>query len=359
VNELAPAHAAGFGSLLRSRLGARWWKLRLRAAGAEGRPFVWIAAGALFLLALAVLAATRGAVELAALDVARAILEPDHPLRRVVWDVRLPRVLVGAIVGADLALAGVLLQTVVQNRLADPGILGVTAGAGVAGLVAILIFPEAGAWVPWAAFLGGLAAVLTLLLLAHSPNRRTGPLRIVLSGVALQSALFAGIALLTFAFADRAPSFAAFMAGSLNGLGWRDASLVVLPSGVALAGVVLGMRSLNVLLLDDSTAGGVGLPVRRVRIGAACVAALFTAAAVSVAGLVGFVGLVVPNAMRLVVGPDHRVLVPASALAGAALVVGADTVARTLIAPLELPVGALLALIGAPYFLYLLWKKLP
>jgi len=151
----------------------------------------------------------------------------------------------------------------------------------------------------------------------------------------------------------------AFVVGSLNGLGWHDARLIGVPTLVGVVCVAVCMRPLDVLLLDDSTATGVGLGVARTRVFASGTAALLTASAVSVAGLIGFVGLVVPNGMRLVVGPDHRVLVPASALAGAALVVGADTVARTAIAPLELPVGALLALIGGPYFLYLLWRKLP
>ena len=237
--------------------------------------------------------------------------------------------------------------------------LGVTAGAGVGALVVILFFPERAALVPWAAFAGSPAAIAAIVALVVSKPGQTGALRIVLSGVALQAVLFAGIALLTFAFADRAPAFAAFMVGSLNGTGWSDAGRMLLPSLIAIAGVALSRRTLDVLLLDDGAAGGLGVSVLRARFVAAGLAALLAAAAVSAAGLVGFVGLVVPNGLRLLVGPDHGLLLPASALAGAALVLLADTVSRTAMAPLELPVGALLALLGGPYFLFILWKKLP
>jgi len=335
-----------------------WWSFRLRARTAGERPAMWIVAGGLALFAVALVGVTSGALDLSLGELSMALFDTEHRLRRVVWDVRIPRVLVGALVGSNLALAGVLLQTVVRNRLADPGILGVSAGAGLAALIAILLFPAHSAWVPWAAFAGGLVAISVLLVLALSWRRRSGPLRIVLSGVALQAMLFAGIALLTFAFADRAPAFTAFMVGSLNGLGWTDLQHIALPSAIGALFIALSIRPLNVLLLDDASAGGVGLSVQRTRAAVSCIAALLCAAAVSVAGLVGFVGLVVPNGMRLLVGPDHRVLVPASALAGASLVVGADTVSRTAMAPLELPVGALLAMIGGPYFLYLLWRKL-
>jgi len=159
-----------------------WWKLRRRARSASERRATWIALGVAALAVGLVTAATRGAVHLEGGDVWAAIVDPDHLLHDVVWDVRLPRVAIGAIVGTNLALAGALLQTVVRNRLADPGILGVTAGAGVAALVAILVFPAHGAWVPWAAFGGGMAAVAVLLVLAHSRSHRSGPLRIVLSG---------------------------------------------------------------------------------------------------------------------------------------------------------------------------------
>jgi iron complex transport system permease protein len=339
-------------------IGARW-RLRRDAALATSRPWLWSAAAVVGLGGAAGLALTQGAVALAPLDIPASLADPAHPLHRVVWDVRLPRVVCGAAVGASLAVSGALLQTVVRNPLADPGVLGVTAGAGVGALLAILLFPERSALVPWVAFAGGLASIAVILALSWTRAGGGGALRIVLSGVALQSILFAVITLLIFAFADRAPAFVTFLVGSLNGLGWADAKRLAAPTLAGLAAAWLAARPLDVLLLDDGSAGGLGLSVRRARLAASSLSALLAASAVSAAGLVGFVGLVVPNGVRLAVGPHHRVLLPASALAGAALVLAADALARTALAPLELPVGALLALVGGPYFLFLLWRRLP
>ncbi len=324
------------------------------------RPELWLPLLAAALLASAALAAAVGAAPVSLLDALRTAWQPELELSPVLRDVRLPRVAGAAVVGAALAVAGTVLQTALRNPLADAGIVGVSAGAGLAALVAILFFPEQPALVPVLAFAGGLLAVGAVVTLGfrHS-GLRTGPLRLVLSGVAIQAVGFAGVALLSFLYADRAPSFAAFLVGSLSGLGWRDAVLVGVPTLLGLAVAAFAIRPLDVLLLDDATAGGLGVGVRRARLAAAALAAWLAAAAVSVAGLVGFVGLVVPNALRLVVGPGHRMLLPASALGGAALVLLADTAARTIVAPIELPVGALLALIGGPYFLLILWRKLP
>jgi iron complex transport system permease protein len=310
-------------------------------------------------LVLATLVALKlGSVSTPLSDFARALWRADVDLDPVLMQVRLPRIACGAAVGASLAVAGAILQTSVRNPLADPGLLGVTTAAGLGALVAILFWPEWPAAVPVVAFAGGLSAVAVLAALGASHGRMAGPLRLVLSGVALQALCFAATALLTFLFADRAPAFVAFLVGSLNGLGWREVALVALPAvlGLSLAG--LCMRRLDVLLLDDSTAGGLGVAVKRARFAASALAAWLAAAAVSVAGLVGFVGLVVPNGVRLLVGPEHRALLPSCALAGAALVLLADTAARTLVAPIELPVGALLAALGGPAFLALLWRKL-
>jgi iron complex transport system permease protein len=332
--------------------------LGLRLALLRERPRFWAAALAAALAASALMAAGVGAVELSSVEVLTAALDSDHPLHAAIWDVRLPRVACGAAVGAALSVSGALLQAVVRNPLADPGIMGVTAGAGLAAIATIVLAPERAALVPVFAFAGGLAAVAVVLALAWKRGSTAGPLRIVLSGVALQAVFIAATALLTFAFADRAPAFAAFLVGSLSGRGWSDVALVLGPTLVGLAVALPAARALNLLLFDDATAGGVGLAVRRARLAASSLAAFLAAGAVSVAGLIGFVGLVVPNAVRVVAGPDHRALLPLAALGGATLVLGADAVSRTALAPLELPVGALLALIGGPCFLWLLWRRL-
>jgi iron complex transport system permease protein len=251
------------------------------------------------------------------------------------------------------------MQTVVRNPLADPSLIGVSAGAGVGGLLVIVLFPAVAWALPAFAFVGAVGAAAVILALAARGAQTAGPLRILLSGVAVQAILFAVIGLITFLYADRAPSFAAFTVGSLAGASWREVR-IALPG--ALLGTVLALgaaRRLDLLLLDDDTASGIGLPVRLARFLASCVSCLLAATGVAVAGLVGFVGLVVPNAIRLLVGPAHGRLLPLSAVGGATLMLLADAAARVAVAPLELPVGSLLALIGGPYFIHLLWRRLP
>lgn len=340
----------------RIRLAARF---RLAADRLERWPALWTAVLLAALAAAAAISAAAGAVAIPAGELWSALTAADHPLHAVLWQVRLPRIAVAVLVGAALAVSGALMQTVVRNPLADPGLLGVNAGAGLAALLVIVLFPERTLLLPVIAFAGALAAVGLILLAAWGTRRRLGPLKIVLSGVAVQAILFSLIALVTFLFADRAPAFVAFTVGSLNGTGWQEARLAAGPLALGLALALAAARPLDLLLLDDATAAGVGLEVARVRLAASALAALLAAAAVSVAGLVGFVGLVVPNWVRVVAGPDHRRLLPLAALGGAVLVVVADLAARTALAPVELPVGALLALVGGPYFLFVLWRKLP
>ena len=302
---------------------------------------------------------TRGAVHVPLGQLAPALASSGHPFHRIVWDIRLPRILVAAVAGAALAVAGALLQTVVRNPLADSGLLGVNAGAGAVMLTGLVLLPQAALALPALAFLGGLAAVGVVLAVSRGGGRVSAPLRIILSGVAVQAILFSLIAVLTFVFADRTPAFIAFTVGSLNGSGWREVRMVLAPVLVGLAAVALLLRQLDLLLLDDDSAAGVGLAVGRTRAAASCLAALLAAAAVSVAGMVGFVGLLVPNLVRLATRPSHRTLLPLAALGGAGLLVVADLAARTVAAPIDLPVGAFLAFLGGPYFLVLLWRRLP
>ena len=291
-------------------------------------------------------------------EVPRAAFDEGHPAHAVVAAVRLPRIAGAAVIGAALAAAGLLVQTAVGNALADAGLLGVSAGGGLAAMLVLTLRPEWATALPLFAFAGSLAAIGVVLAFASARRGPTQPLRLLLAGVALQSMLFAAIALLTFLFADRAPAFAAFAVGSLAATGWRDVALAAPP---VVAGLLLALalaRPLDLLLLDDASAAAVGVRVQRARFAAAGLGALLAGSAVAVAGLVGFVGLIVPNAARLLIGPGHRALVPVSALGGALLVVLADLGARRLVAPVELPVGALMALVGGPFFLWLLERKL-
>ena len=332
------------------------WRLRLRRIST--RPSFWTLLLVLGLAAAAAWSTTRGAVAVPMRDLLPAIAEPTHPMHAVVAAVRLPRIAGAAVVGAALATAGVLIQTVVRNPLADAGLLGVSSGAGLVAILVLTLRPQLASLLPLVAFGGGLVAMAIVLLLARGRHGSSNPLRLLLSGVALQAILFAGVALVTFLFADRAPAFVAFAVGSLASTSWREVLMALPALGLGLVAAGAAVRPLDLLLLDDKSAAGIGLRVDAVRAGAAAVAALLAATAVAIGGLIGFVGLIVPNAVRLLVGPAHRALLPASAAGGALLVVIADLAGRTLAAPVELPVGALLALLGGPYFLYLLSRRI-
>lgn len=271
---------------------------------------------------------------------------------RIVRFVRLPRTLACLAAGAALATSGAVIQGVLANPLAAPNIIGVNSGAGLAAALCCALLPSVPAMVPVLSFLGALAGVLLVLLLAQ----RTGAARItlVLAGVAVSSMFGAGIdAVLTFV-PEALNGYSDFRIGSLANVSLDR----VLPAGglilAALAAVLWFAKEMDLLLLGADTAQSLGLPVKRIRLTLLTLAAALAGAAVSFAGLLGFVGLLVPHMMRRLVGEDSRTLLLASALGGAALLTGCDLLARVLFAPYELPVGIVLSLLGGPFFLWLL-----
>lgn len=274
---------------------------------------------------------------------------------QIIRNIRVPRVLTGAFTGMNLALAGCILQGILRNPLADPGIIGVSAGAGLAAMLVMILWPVYSALVPLAAFAGAILALAVVFLLSW--ERGIHPLRLILAGVAV-AAFFGGVmsALMVF-HADKVQGTVNWMAGGLAGRSWNHVRLILPYSLVGLAGAAVGCRYLNLLQLGDEVAKGLGVRVEIARVLLVLLAALLAASAVSVAGLLGFVGLIVPHITRMMVGSDFEYLLPCSALLGAALVVAADTVARTVFSPVEVPVGIFMAFLGAPFFLYLLRKR--
>ena len=296
-----------------------------------------------------------GSVALQPAEVWSAIRGDSADLtRQIVLELRLPRALNALAVGALLAMAGVLMQVLLRNPLADPYILGISSGAAVAALAA-LTFGLGALIRQSAAFAGALTVMIIVYRLARS-DRGFAPLRLLLTGVVIAAGLNAIISLLLATSND----------SSLRGmLFWMMGDLSLAPSPlpilvfavVSLVVITALARALDVLSLGDQQAAIVGLNVGPMRIGIYLYASLITAAAVTAAGSIGFVGLVVPHTVRLLAGPAHRIVVPASALLGGSLLVLADTVARTIVAPRQLPVGALTALLGVPFFLYLMHKS--
>lgn len=315
--------------------------------------------GVLILIALAAVCSIfyslmSGAVPVSLHDVMQTVLQQGPP-NQIIWNIRLPRTLVGALVGVNLALSGAILQSIMKSPLADPHIIGVSSGAGLAGMLVLIIFPHWEYLLTPVAFLGALASTSVIYILAWKGGIR--PVRIILAGVAVSAFLGAGIAGLLVFFSDRVHGALMWMVGGLSARSWPHL-FAMLPYSIG--GGLLALwsaRKLNILELGDDIATGLGLSVERTRLVMTAVAALLAASAVSVAGLLGFVGLVVPHAARLMIGSDYRYVIPASAFLGIAVVTCSDTFARTLFAPIELPVGIIMAFAGAPFFLYLLRKE--
>ena len=273
---------------------------------------------------------------------------------RIVYLIRMPRVFCGILAGTNLALAGCILQGILRNPLADPGIIGVTAGAGLFAMVIMIILPEITNLVPIAAFVGAMVAVA--IVFALSWQRGVQPLRMILAGVAV-AAFFGGAqtALMVF-YSDRIQSTINWMAGGFQGASWSHVSMILPYTLLGLAAVFFISRWLKALQLGEDTARSIGLPVEKIRFVLLILAALLAASAVSVAGMLGFVGLVIPHMVRLVTGSDFDYLLPCSAIWGAAFVSMTDSAARLALAPVEVPVGVFMSFFGAPFFLYLLKK---
>ncbi len=279
----------------------------------------------------------------------------------IVLGARLPRVVLAAIVGASLASAGVTFQALLRNPLADPFILGVSGGAAVGAVAAILFGAVARAATPVAAFAGALGATALVYALARGRLGASGE-RLLLTGVVVNAFLSALILLLNhLAPPARRLQIFQWLTGNLGAFAVGPAELtsVGVLAAAGLAIFVAVSRDLDLLSMGEATAGHLGVDVRRSRALLFFAGSLVTGAAVSMSGLIGFVGLIVPHGLRLILGPDHRLLVPASFLGGASFLVLADTAARSLAAPEELPVGVVTALCGGPFFLLLLGGRRP
>ena len=276
----------------------------------------------------------------------------------ILWELRLPRVVLGGLVGGALAIAGAAYQGTFRNPLADPYLLGVAAGAGLGATLALAYLPGAGAGglgaLPVAAFVGALAGVGASYLLGRSAARSRSAATLILAGVAVAAFFTAVQSYVQQRETDTLRQVYAWILGSLGTVGWREV-LVVIPylvvSGVLL---LLHRRVLDVMSLGDEEADSLGLRASRVRLLVVAAASLATAAAVSVSGLIGFVGIIVPHTVRLLFGSSYRLVLPLSVILGAAFLVLADLAARTAMAPAEIPIGVVTAFLGAPFFLLVL-----
>ena len=280
----------------------------------------------------------------------------DETKRQILENIRLPRTIVAVLVGVNLSLSGAILQAVMKNPLADPHIIGISSGAGLFGIFVMMVADDAGALMTPAAFVGAMLAASLIYLLAWKDGIR--PIRVILAGVAVSAFLGAGISALLIFYSDKVHGALLWMVGGLSARSWQHVEILLPYSIAGTIATLLAARHLNVLQLGDEVATGLGLRVNLVRTILTAIAALLAASAVCVVGLLGFVGLIVPHTARLILGSDYRLLLPGAAFLGAAVVTISDTFARTIFAPTELPVGILMAMLGAPFFLYLLRKEL-
>ena len=329
---------------------------------ARGVAPLWALAAGAFLLVAIVVGVLAGPLELAAGDVARSLLHrlglaqstPLDPTEEsILWELRVPRVMLAALVGGMLALAGATYQGVFHNPLADPYLLGVAAGAGLGATLAIAYLPRVLAGqqlLPLAAFAGGAAAVVVTWLIGRSAGRERDTTTFVLAGVVVASFFTAVQTFVQQQNSDTLQEVYSWILGALPSSGWSDVGTLA-PYVVVASVVILAYRRVvDVLSVGDAEAASLGVDVGRTRVVLVVAATIGTAAAVSVSGLIAFVGIIVPHTIRLLVGTSYRGLLPLSVVVGAGFLVFADVIARTALSPAELPIGVVTAFFGGPFF---------
>lgn len=323
----------------------------------------------ILLLAALIVGVSIGAVAISPIEVTRILLGhipgldrlltaswlPEHDI--IITTIRFPRVILAALVGAGLALAGATFQGLFRNPMADPYIIGVSSGAALGAVVSILLqsaFHITGGYaIPVFAFVFALLTILLVYDLARVGSK-VPVMNLLLAGIAVNSVLSALVSLCMFLAGNQLNQVVFWLLGGFSGRGW-DYVYMFIPYGLAGTAVIfLYARELNAMLLGEESAQHLGVEVERVKIRLLVAAAVLTGACVSVSGLIGFVGLVIPHVVRILLGPDHRTLLPAVALIGAIFLLLADVVSRVIIVPGELPVGIVTALVGGPFFIYLL-----
>ena len=282
-------------------------------------------------------------------------IDPVFPY--VVWEVRLPRILTSATVGAGLSISGVIFQGILLNPLADPYTLGISAGAAFGASIALLLnISILGSYsVPIFAFCGAISTLVAVMSLS-SFDREMSSNNLILSGIIVSAILSAGISLLKYVANEQVSVIIFWLMGSFASKTWPEVFLSLVCLLIGLLICIFFAGDLNIMSLGDRSANSLGISANRVRTILLVTASFVTAICVSVSGIIGFVGLIVPHLMRFLVGADNRKLIPASALAGAALLLGADTITRAIL-PVEVPIGVLTALIGGPFFCYIFRQR--
>jgi iron complex transport system permease protein len=328
----------------------------------------WVLGSLAFLVVAVGFAAMVGAVAITPGAILRSVVDHlpfvdvDSGLSQrgeaILWQIRMPRIVLGLLVGSMLSSAGTAYQGVFRNPLADPYLLGAGAGAGLGATLAIAYGPNTSGWpidpLPLAAFIGAVAGVVFAYVLGYSVRSGRTAVTLILAGVAVAAFLTAVQTFIQQRESETLREVYGWILGSLATAGWSEVRLVLPYVGIALLVIFLGRRLMDVLSVGDVEAGSLGVRPARVRLILVAFATLGTAAVVSVSGLIGFVGIIIPHTVRLLVGTSYRIIVPLSIILGGAFLVLADVIARTAQSPYEIPIGVVTAMIGAPFFAVIL-----
>ncbi|WP_055070464.1 FecCD family ABC transporter permease [Clostridium massiliamazoniense] len=308
------------------------------------------------LATLIIVLSAVGSVKLGIGDIFSTLIKGDNKMvSTIVFQMRLPRNILAVLVGANLAISGCLLQSVMKNPLADPGITGVSSGASLFAIIVLLLLPQYTGMLPLIAFVGGAIACVLVYTMAWKNGLKV--IRVVLAGVAVNAIIGGFISLLTTLYSDRIQSALLWLNGSLASKTWADVRLVAIYSLIGLALSLFCIRGANVLNLSDEAATNLGFNVNKTRLGLSAVAVFLAATSTAIVGIISFVGLIVPHISRMIIGSDHKYSIPFSMVLGGIVLLVADTVARTLFGAIELPVGVVMSIVGGPFFLYLLRKR--
>ncbi|MCR5288816.1 MAG: iron ABC transporter permease [Treponema sp.] len=275
---------------------------------------------------------------------------------RIIMNIRIPRILTGVLVGINLAIAGVMLQAMLRNPMASPNVIGVNSGAGLGAVIMMTLFPHSLTFIPLAAFAGAMITSILIYVISEIPGQ-SRTVHIVLAGVAISSLLKAVTSALMMLNSDILEITYSWLQGSLSGRGWNELTLIVPYTLVGSLGAIFISPKLNLFSLGDETASSLGLRIRLYRFLVMILSSVLAGSAISAAGTIGFIGLVAPHCARIVIGGDNRYLLPLSGIFGGILLVFSDMLARTVFKPVELSVGIVTAILGAPFFLWLLFGK--
>lgn len=316
---------------------------------------IWIISVTVILLFTIIISATTGTLAVTPISFVQGLWSGHDPHVEIVKDLRLPRIIIAVFAGAALAVSGVLLQAVMRNPLAEPGIIGVSAGASFTAVAAITLWPTLFFYMPFFAMLGGAFAFYLVYRLSWSSG--LDPLRMILIGVAINAVFTSLGQVLHFSGGISLNAMSDVATSQLAMRQWSDVRIIVMYVTLGLIAAFSLFRGCNHLSLSDATAHSLGVPVQRLRLVISAIAVLLASVATAVAGMFLFVGLLIPHISRRIVGTNHRYLIPFSALLGAWLILLSDTLGRTLIAPQEIPASVIVALIGGPFLIMLLRRE--